>query len=99
MATKQQREQATKLAALFSLLASETRCLIFLLLIQHKALSVQELSENMDMTHSAMSHQLGLLVTEKIVTYKKSGRIVHYRLASSPEARLARRALRILEHK
>lgn len=99
MTTKAQRDQLKKTAALFSLLSSDTRCHILLLLNEHKSLSVQELAKYMKMTHSAISHQLGILVTEKCVLYEKSGRIVHYSLSTSENARLARRALRVFEYK
>lgn len=99
MVPKKQRDQSKQMVALFSLLNCNTRCLILMLLAQNKTLTVQEIAAKIEMSHSATSHQLGVLVTAKIVTYTKDGRISHYQFDTTANAQLARRLLRVFEHK
>ena len=49
--------------------------------------TVQDIAEELGMTHSAVSHQLGLLSSHDIVSSKKDGRLVHYRVSSGKEAK------------
>lgn len=58
-----------------------------MVLAAKSAQPVQDIAESLDMTHSAVSHQLGLLLSAKIVTFKKEGRIVRYSLSSTPESK------------
>ncbi len=87
MVTKQQRKNTQQAARLFKLVASPTRALILSILAKHKECAVQDIAEAMGMTHSAVSHQLGLLSRSKIVVFRKDGRAVHYRIAGTPEAK------------
>jgi ArsR family transcriptional regulator len=85
MATK--RSRAERAARFFSLVASETRVSILLLLTQKKELPVQDVADYLGMTHSAVSHQLGLLARSAIVVSTKEGRTVRYRMATSPQSK------------
>ena len=49
----------------------------------------------MKMTHSATSHQLALLSAANILTAKKSGREVFYRMADTDEGRKVRVMMRV----
>lgn len=87
MVSKKQRERAHKAARLFRLAGSSTRVLILATLQNCRALAVQKIAEELGMTHSAVSHQLALLSREKIVMSEKSGRTVHYSMATYKEAK------------
>lgn len=87
MISKQNKTRAKNAADLFALVASPTRILILSTLVKHKELSVQDIAKEVAMTHSAVSHQLGLLAETKIVVSKKDGRRMCYRIASSKEAK------------
>ena len=79
--SKKNKIRATEAADLFALVASPTRVLILSTLMKHKELPVQDIAEELGMTHSAVSHQLGLLSEARIVAPKKAGRLVCYRIA------------------
>jgi DNA-binding transcriptional ArsR family regulator len=93
MVSKSEKNRAKKAAQLFSLLSSETRVAILQLLSKRKELQVQEIADELDMTHSAVSHQLGLLSEHTIVIGKKSGRSMLYRITAEPHAKALVRAL------
>jgi DNA-binding transcriptional ArsR family regulator len=88
MATsKSNKSKAAQVADLFSLVSSTTRVMILTTLMKKKELAVQDIAEALDMTHSAVSHQLGLLAGSDIVSSKKSGRLVHYKISSGKAAK------------
>lgn len=90
------RTRAGRAARLFSLVASDTRVSILLMLIKKKELAVHKIADGLGMTHSAVSHQLGLLSRSGIVTLTKEGRTVRYRIATSKEAKALVRFLSTL---
>lgn len=87
MGVKQTRSKAQRVARLFKLASSASRAHILMVLAKEAAQPVQDIADNVGMTHSAVSHQLGLLSSAKIVTFKKEGRIVRYSISSAPEAK------------
>ncbi|MDB5237952.1 MAG: transcriptional regulatory protein [Candidatus Kaiserbacteria bacterium] len=96
MVSKIYRQRVTRAAKLFRLVASPTRALILSTLTSRKTCSVQELASEIDMTHSAVSHQLALLSRAKIVKAAKDGRNTHYSVAPSTEAKALSRFLTTL---
>ena len=96
MVSKIHRQRVTHVARLFKLLASPTRALILAALIRHKTCSVGALSEEIGMTHSAVSHQLALMQKSKLVDGLKDGRNTHYSVARTPEAKALARFLTAL---
>lgn len=68
-----------KLAVMFSTLGDETRLKIVLFL-QGKQASVTEITNQMDISQSAVSHQLRLLKSTGILTSYKKGKNVFYSL-------------------
>lgn len=62
--------------------ADPTRLKI-LSLLRGGEVCVHQLVEALEMTQSAVSHQLRALRAARLVAYKKRGRHVHYRLADS----------------
>ena len=97
MISKTNKARANAAAKLFSLVAGTTRVLILSTLMKHKELPVQDIAEELDMTHSAVSHQLGLLTKARIVSAKKSGRQVCYSVAPGKEAKALMKFLSALK--
>ncbi len=85
--SKTQKSKADTIAEIFSLVSSTTRVMILTTLMKKKELPVQDIAEELGMTHSAVSHQLGLLSSHDIVSSKKDGRLVYYKVSSSKEAK------------
>jgi DNA-binding transcriptional ArsR family regulator len=80
-------KRAQRASRIFKLASSTSRAHILLTLTKKNAQPVQDIADQVGMTHSAVSHQLGLLLKSKIVTFKKEGRIVRYSIASTGEAK------------
>lgn len=71
-------DEARDLAEMFRVLGDPTRILILQALIAGEGLCVQELAEAVRVTQSAVSHQLRILRTSRLVTYERRGRKVFY---------------------
>jgi ArsR family transcriptional regulator len=68
------------LAELFKVFGDSTRVRILLALFKTE-LCVCDLSEALDMTQSAISHQLQILRTNKLVKSRREGKQMYYSLA------------------
>ncbi len=68
------------MAESFSALADATRLRILLLLLENER-SVGDIAAHLEVSQSAVSHQLRLLRSLNIVRYRKNGREVYYDLA------------------
>jgi len=88
---------AFHLANLFSALSDPTRVRIIGLLLDCE-LSVGAMAEQLDMTESAVSHQLHGLRLQHIVRARKQGRQVFYCLDDEHMAELFRLGLKHMEH-
>jgi DNA-binding transcriptional ArsR family regulator len=75
--------EAEDLAAIFELLADPTRARLLHALSLSKDLCVCDLALLLGRSESALSHQLRLLRDRRVVTRRKEGRIVYYRLADA----------------
>ncbi len=82
-----ERKRAAHAARLLKLAASSTRASILFVLARHKQLAVQDIAAELDMTHSAVSHQLAVLAGADIVTSTKSGRMMCYAISKNPQAK------------
>ncbi len=69
-----------KVSENFKVLGDPTRTKILYALSQ-KELCVCDLSALLEMTHSAISHQLRILRNSNLVKFRKEGKIVYYSLA------------------
>lgn len=69
-----------QLAELFKIMGDPTRLRIIRILLEGD-MCVSHLAEAMAMGQSAVSHQLRVLRTANLVTYRKEGKTVYYRLA------------------
>jgi len=72
-------EKAQRMAEFFSLLGDPNR-LIILSMLAVKELCVCDLAATLEITESAVSHQLRVLRSMRLVSYRKRGRNVFYRL-------------------
>jgi len=87
MVSKPTRSRALRAARTLKLASSASRAHILLALSWRGSQPVQHIADMVGMTHSAVSHQLGLLSAAKIVSSKKEGRIVRYSISGAPEAK------------
>ena len=71
--------KAQRMAEFFSLLGDPNRLRILSVLAQQE-LCVGDLASSLDMSESAVSHQLRTLRTMRLVSYQKRGRKVFYHL-------------------
>jgi len=77
--TSESTEMAERLAQLFSILGDGTRMRI-LFLLRDTEFTVQALADELEMTHSAVSHHLRLFRPYQLVKSRKDGRNVFYSL-------------------
>jgi ArsR family transcriptional regulator len=73
-------ETVEVMAGFLKALSDPTRLKIMLLLSMTDGLNVCEIAQNLDMTHSAVSHQLGMLKRMRLLSSKKTGKNVAYSL-------------------
>jgi DNA-binding transcriptional ArsR family regulator len=71
--------EVERLAELFSAIGDPTRLRI-LHALEQKETCVGDLSAGLDLSESAISHQLGLLRALRLVRARREGRHVYYRL-------------------
>ena len=67
------------LTEFFKVLGNPTRIRILLLLMEQDA-NVSDLAEQLGMSRSAVSHQLNLLKTNKLVRRRREGKMIFYTL-------------------
>ena len=67
------------LAEIFKVFGDSTRIILFALFDEEK--SVNEIAKQLNMTDSAVSHQLKILKQNKLVKAKRSGKQIYYSLA------------------
>lgn len=66
-----------KVSHLLKVMSDKTRMKI-LLVLQHQELYVQDISEQLNMTISAISHQLKILKDAKLVKVRREGKYNYY---------------------
>ncbi len=82
-----ERKRAAQAARLLKLASGSTRASILFVLVKHKELAVQDIAEELSMSHSAVSHQLAVLLEANILVAKKTGRLVCYAVSKDTQAR------------
>ncbi len=90
-------QTSSHLADLFSALSDPTRLRIISVLLEGE-MNVGDLATQLEMTESAVSHQLRGLRHMKLVRSRKSGRQVYYALDDDHVAKLYRLGLDHVEH-
>ncbi|HEY4521239.1 MAG TPA: metalloregulator ArsR/SmtB family transcription factor [Candidatus Paceibacterota bacterium] len=88
--------KAQRVALLSGVLSNPTRVLIILFLQECGGAYVQEIAIGLEMSQSAVSHQLSLLSHAEIVSSRRDGRDVWYTLTTKTSARKVIAALRAL---
>lgn len=76
------KEVMADLAEFFKVFSDFTRVKI-LFVLKHKELCVLDIAQLLNMTQSAISHQLRVLKQMKLVKNRKEGKVVFYSLADS----------------
>lgn len=80
MLTMPEKETLEQIAELFKAFGDTTRVRIMALLL-HEELCVGEIAEKLEMTQSAISHQLRLLKQMHLIKYRREGKNALYSLA------------------
>ena len=70
-------EMIMKASGMLKVLADPTRLRI-LMTLEEGEFNVTELAEKLDLEQSALSHQLKILKTERLVTTRRDGRSIYY---------------------
>jgi DNA-binding transcriptional ArsR family regulator len=92
-----QEQTSTHLADLFSALSDPTRLRIISVLLEGE-MNVGDIAAKLQMTESAVSHQLRGLRQLRLVRARKNGRQVYYALDDDHIAKLYRLGLDHVEH-
>jgi len=71
-----------ELAEFFRVFGDSTRIRILYALL-NRELCVQEIAQEVSMSHSAVSHQLQTLRANRLVKYRRDGKTVYYSLADN----------------
>lgn len=74
-----EHQQYQDLSDLFKMFADPTRLKILSLLFKQE-LCVCDIAETLGMTHSAVSHQLSVLRSNRIIKYRRDGKNIFYSL-------------------
>ena len=81
MQTFPEKETMDHIAGLFKGFADPTRVHILYLLAQYQELCVTDIAEAVDLSQSAISHQLRLLKQMDLVKFRRDGKTLWYSLA------------------
>jgi len=95
---KEEEKFIQPMADIFKVLSDPTRIRI-LALLAHEELCVSCIAEGLNMTHSAISHQLRLLRSANLVKFTKEGKEVIYSLDDMHVLGLFDQALDHVKHK
>src|SRR3989344_3353867 len=96
MLLRSTERKAQRVALLSGVLSNPTRVLIIFFLQERGGAYVQEIVGELEMSQSAISHQLHLLTVEDVVSSRREGRDVWYTLTKKEPARKVIAALRAL---
>ena len=88
----------TKLASLFKVLGDETRVKIIYALSDGE-MCVNEISQILDISQSAVSHQLKQLRTEGLVKTRRDGKNIYYSFDDEHVVDILNQALAHIKHK
>ena len=81
MRTVPEKETLIRIAELFKGFADPTRVHILCLLLTQEELCVTEIAEKVELTQSAISHQLGMLKQMRLIKSRREGKNSLYSLA------------------
>lgn len=98
MDRKLEKEFIHDVADFFKVFGDSTRIRLLCLLLQ-KELCVSELTEKLEMTQSAVSHQLRVLRQSNLVKYRKEGKVVYYSLDDNHVKTVLEQGMEHIGHK
>jgi ArsR family transcriptional regulator, virulence genes transcriptional regulator len=81
-------ERAAEAATMLKSLANEKRLMILCKLLEHGEIGVMALSAEVGLSQSALSQHLARMRDEKIVSFRRDGHSVYYRLADPRVSKL-----------
>lgn len=93
-----EKEFIHDVADFFKVFGDSTRIRLLCLLLQ-KELCVSELTEKLEMTQSAVSHQLRVLRQSNLVKYRKEGKVVYYSLDDNHVKTVLEQGMEHIGHK
>lgn len=85
-------------ADFFKVFGDSTRIKLLHLLLERE-MCVGDIAERLDMTQSAVSHQLRVLRQNDLVKYRKEGKTVYYSLDDSHVENVLRQGIEHIKHK
>ena len=91
-------DTAQHLADLFKTLGDPTRIKILSLLATAEALRVYDIADGLDMGQSAISHQLRVLRTSRLVKFRRDGKEVLYSIDDDHVLKLLGQGLEHVQH-
>lgn len=86
-----------EMSEFFKLFSDATRLKIITLL-RNGEYGVSEIADELEMSHSSISHQLGVLRTHRVVKYRKEGKRVNYSLDDEHVEQIIEMAIDHLSH-
>ncbi len=90
--------QATGMAAVFKVLASDSRLRILHLLCQEKEIAAGDLARRLGLKPQALSNQLTRLTDLGVVASRREGIYIHYRLIDLCVSSLLEKAICLMEN-
>ena len=90
---------AVELKELFKILASDTRLQLLHTLARVEEMCVCDLARVVDMTPQAISNQLRRLSERKIVTTRRGGNMIYYRIIDHCFVELLQKAMCLIDEK
>lgn len=91
-------EEIQDASDLLKAVGEPTRMRILCVLLPGKELSVGEIQHALDMSQSAVSHQLRVLRDANLVKHRRSGKMVYYSLADDHVRKLLRETIEHVRH-
>lgn len=88
VAFKEMEAQAAEAAAVLKLLANESRLLLLCILITEGEVPVGALAERVGLSQPALSQHLAKLREDGLVSTRRTGTTIHYRIADPRVARI-----------
>ena len=90
-------EEAVKLSEVFKVLGDSTRIKILYVLSKYE-MCVCDIAEVLEMTQSAISHQLRVLRTMRLVKFRKEGKSMFYSLDDDHILQLFNQGMEHIQH-
>lgn len=89
--------KADEMAAFYKVIGDKTRVKILYTLVDGE-LCVQEIADRLEMTHSAISHQLAKLKKYRLLKSRRDGKEIYYSLDDDHVLEIFNLTLQHLEH-